>query len=179
MDLNVCLFRFTNVFFRRPLGKTKTKHLEYATTSSEKTKTLERQLITAVCSQPKKWIPFISISWFFSWNGTGCVFCNAFCNLTQFAHFFSGLCPFYINVSFTKKTQWQIIFTCPSVRGDRGDLYFTFCPSKWNKDAAKQHVGRMLQEIYNADKTNGFSRNQIIESFYFVIIFSWWNLIYL
>lgn len=30
---------------------------------------------------------------------------------------------------------------------------------------------KMLQEIYNANKTYKFSRNQAIESFYFLIIF--------
>lgn len=163
LHLNVCRFCFTNMFyFWLPLGKSKIRHLEYGMTFSERTKALERWLITVVCSQPEKWIPFISLSWVFSWKGMECVFCNAFCNLTQFAHFFSGLCPFYINVSFTKKTQWQIIFTCPPIRGDTGDPYSTFCSRKWNKEAMKQHMGRMLQKIYNADKTYRFSRNQIM-----------------
>ena len=140
------------MFLILPLGKNKTKHLEYQMTSSKKVKTLERWLITIVCTQMEKWNPLISISWFFSQKGMRCLLCNAFCKVTQLAHYFLGLCLFYINVSFTKGHSDRLFSLVHPFLDLQADLYSTLCSSKWNKDTVKQHMQRMLQEIYNANK---------------------------
>lgn len=119
----------------------------------------------------EKWNPLSSISWLFSLNGIGYIVHNAFCELTHFAHFFPRLCLFYINVSFTKRHSDRLFSLVHPFLELQTDLYSTFCSKKWNKDAVKLCMQRKLQEIYNANNTYKFSRNQTIESFILLLFF--------
>lgn len=141
-------------------------------TSSKKAKTLKRWLMTIVCIQLEKWnSPYFHFLLSFLKRHRMYLLQYMLYCMTQFSYFFPGLCLFDINVSFTKRHNDRLFSLVHPFLELQTDLYSTFCSSKWNKDAGKEYMKRMLQEIYNADKTYRVSRNQTIQSFYFVIIF--------